>query len=306
MGCIESSSTHVIDLKGKPQRVLDDFTVIIPTVGRRILEKCLESVSNGSCLPRSLILIDQGQNPLVPTWLNNLAGIGVQASYFRSSKRSPSSARNLAIEQIRSSFVAAIDEDCVAENNWLENMEIQLRNNPSAIITGRVLPAGEGMVPSVVTSMESCVYDQPSLRVHSQLASGNMGFALQTARKIGPFDENLKAAEDNDWGYRALHIGIPIIFAPEIIVYHFHWRDAAQLIETYQNYAWGQGAFFGKHLRKGDLAMILRSVLFMYRGIRSLIYGVVSGDFNRRIYGRARIARFLPGLISGFRGLTSL
>jgi hypothetical protein len=132
-----------------------------------------------------------------------------------------------------------------------------------------------------------------------------MGFALRIAQYIGPFDRDLFTAEDNDWAYRALRAGIPILYAPEIVVYHIHWRDKAQLAAVYRAYAWSQWAFYGKHLRQGDWSMLLRTTISLFRGVKSLINGVLHNDYGQRADGYARLTLLLPGLVAGLRGLGS-
>jgi len=298
----QSSQRPVAETGAKSRRILDDVTVIIPTVGRPILQRCLQSIADGTVLPACIIAIDQGDNLGVADWLRSIDAKGLEIFHLRSTERSPASARNRGIEQVQTLFVAAIDDDCFVEKDWLEKMERQLHQNPTAIITGRLEPAGDGTPPTLATSAVPCLYNRPSVRIHNPLASANMGFALRTALHIGPFDENVCPAEDNDWAYRALRLGVPILYAPEIVVYHFHWRDKTQMAAVYQAYAWSQGTFYGKHLRRGDWLMLLRTAVTLFRGVRSLIIGALNNDYNRRVDGYARLTFLLPGLVAGLRG----
>ena len=283
-------------------RVLDDFTVIIPTVGRPILERCLQSVATGTVLPARIIVIDQGDNPTVADWLQALEETNVKTLHLPSAERSPASARNRGIEQVQTSFLASIDDDCIPEKDWLENIERQLREHPTAIITGRVEPAGGRTSLGVVTSMVPCVHRRPSVRMLNPMPSGNIALALRTAQHVGPFDENLLTAEDIDWGYRALRFGIPIVYAPEVVVHHFHLRDMAQAGRVYRAYAYGLGMFYGKHLRRGDWSMLLRIAISLYRAVKNIIIGVLKKDYNSRTDGRCRLMFLLPGLVVGLQG----
>ncbi len=293
------------EMELESRRVLDDITVIIPTVGRAILQKCLQAIAEGTVLPACIIVIDQSDNLLVADWLNNLRKLGLDVRHLVSRERGPASARNLGLENVQTPFVAAIDDDCIAEKKWLEKMEMRLHQTPDVIVTGRVEPAGDGIAPTVVTSDVLKIHHRPSVRIPSPLTSGNMGFALRAARSIGFFDTGLITAEDNDWAYRALRADIPILYAPDVIVYHFHWRNKAELAATYRSYAWGQGAFYGKHLRKGDWSMIARVALSLFRGLRDLFYGVMTNDQSRWLNGSARVTWLIPGLVAGLRGLSS-
>lgn len=298
----ESSQRPVAETGAKARRILDDVTVIIPTVGRPILQRCLQSIASGTVLPARIIVVDQGDNPEITDWLHSIEALGLETFHLLSTERSPASARNRGIEQVQTLFVAAIDDDCFVEKDWLEIMERHLHQNPTAIITGRLEPAGDGIPPTIITSDVPCIYNRPSVRVHSPLASANMGFALRTAQQIGPFDGNVSPAEDNDWAYRSLRVGVPILYAPEVVVYHLHWRNKTQMAAVYRAYALSQGAFYGKHLRQGDWLMLLRTAITLFRGVRSLIIGALKNNYNRRVDGYARLTLLLPGLVAGLRG----
>ena len=302
---IVSLEKNTPEMETKPRQVLDDLTVIIPTVGRNILQRCLQAIADGAILPACIIVIDQGDNLLVADWLNHLKTLGLESLHLRSTEKGPASARNLGLERVQTPFVAAIDDDCIAEKDWLKMMEMQLHQNPGFIITGRVEPAGDGIAPTVVTSDIPRLYRRPSVRIPSPLTSGNMGVALQTARTIGLFDTGLITAEDNDWAYRALRASVPILYAPDVIVYHYHWRNKTELATTYRSYALGQGAFYGKHLRKGDWSMVLGIAISMFRGLRDLFYGVIKNNYTQRLNGITRVIWLLPGLVDGLRGLRS-
>src|SRR5690348_9046482 len=148
---------RVSETSAESRRILDDFTVIIPTLGRPILQRCLQSIADGAVLPARIIAID-GDNHAVGDWLHSMEEIGIETLHLHSMERGPAPARNRGIEQVQTRFVAAIDDDCVAGKDWLEKMERQLRQHPTAIITGRLEPAGDGIPPTVVTSAVPCVY----------------------------------------------------------------------------------------------------------------------------------------------------
>jgi GT2 family glycosyltransferase len=288
-----------------PRRAFQDLTVVIPSLGRPLLRGCLRSIARGTVWPASIIVVDQGDNPEAAVWLNDLAVTGLKTSHLPSAGRSPASARNRGMEQARTTFLAFIDDDCLAESDWLEKMEIRLLQNPGSIVTGRLESSSKGIPPTLITSKTPRLHTRPSIGRMSPLASANMAFALLTARRIGPFDEKLLAAEENDWAYRALRVGIPILYAPEIVAYHIPWRDNSRLAATYRLYARTQGAFFGKHLRRGDWSMLLAAGISLIRGGRGLLAGILHNDHDRRAKGLAKLILLLPGLAAGWRGRNS-
>jgi hypothetical protein len=60
-----------------------------------------------------------------------------------------------------------------------------LRDNPEAIVTGRVEAAGEGVLV-VVTSLEPAVYHRPRLKFDS-MSGGNMGTSMSVIERVGFF-----------------------------------------------------------------------------------------------------------------------
>ena len=124
---------------------------------------------------------------------------------------------------------------------------------------------------------------------------------MDIVRRIGPFDEHpcLASAEDSDYGYRALRLGIPIAYDPEVVLYHYHWRDAGQRAERYGDYARSQGGFYGTHLRRGDGLILLQAARDLARSPLRWARGVLSRDRELTENGRASTLNLLPGIIAG-------
>lgn len=279
--------------------VLSDVSVIIPTLGRPLLRDAMQSIVDGTAWPALLVVLDQSSSSAVATWVAELRARGMAAEHIPSTQRGVAAARNRALERLRTRFVAVNDDDQLVEPEWLERMVAHLRAHPDVIVTGRVMPERDG-VPSVKTSPDSATYTRPSL-VSDPLYAGNMGCALATIARIGPFDEDplLRSAEDCEWCYRALRAGVPIVYNPAVGVLHRDWRDPAQLAATYRNYARSQGGFYGKYLRRRDWFIALRASADVARGLRRWIRGVVGQDTQRAAMGRAFVVDLMRGIGTG-------
>lgn len=283
--------------------VEDDVTVIIPTLGRAVLEACLRCLAGGATWPAMVIVIDQGRNPKAAGWMESLRQAGIDAIYIPSNRHGRSAGINRGFERVRTRFVAITDDDCFVTSEWLAGMTARLRQEPGAIVTGRVEPAGhETVALSVVTSREEMRYERPHLRVHPFIG-GNAGLSMETVRRIGPFDEHecLAAAEDSDYGYRALRLGIPIIYDPELVVFHFQWRDADARAARYKDYARHQGGFYGKFLLRGGWLIPLQAGRDLVRGPVRWIRGILKRDRDMIDRGRADTLHLLPGILAGIK-----
>jgi GT2 family glycosyltransferase len=285
----------------KHRSVLEDVTIVIPTLGRSILEECLYWMAVGAAWPGSLIVVDQGSSSQVANWITALRSMGINAEYVPSTQRGRAAGINRGLERVQTQFVAVTDDDCFVASDWLEMMVTCLRRNPEAIVTGRVEPAGDEVI-LVVTSQTPAVYHRPRLKFDA-MSGGNMGTSMSVIGRVGYFDEDprLRTAEDGEWSYRALRAGVPIIYAPEVIVRHYGWRDGGERSIQYKAYARSHGGFYGKYLRKGDWFIGLRALIHHVRALRRWVRGIVTRDQELAAYGRAYLTGLLPGIIAGCR-----
>ena len=124
---------------------------------------------------------------------------------------------------------------------------------------------------------------------------------------MGLFDEDLRLqmAEDGEFAYRALRSGTPIIYAPDVCVRHFGWRDEDQRVRQYADYARSHGGFYGKYLRQGDWFIAARALAHHIRAIRHWLRGARVKDPEMARIGKSYLFGLIPGIISGMRSRTA-
>jgi GT2 family glycosyltransferase len=281
---------------------LDDLTLVIPTLGRPILEESLQAIAVGDSWPARIVLVDQGSSTEVADWVRQLQRAGLDVLHLRPSERGRAKGVNRGIEQVRTRFFAVTDDDCLAESDWLTAMAARLRATPGAIITGRVEAEGESEVVALMTSRTPVTYTRPRLK-HDSMSGGNMGAAHAVVQRIGLLDEDpaLAAAEDCEYSYRALRAGIPITYAPEVVVRHVGWRDQTHRAAQYQLYGRSLAGFLGKYLRRGDAFIGLRLVIHTLRSLRRCLRGMITGDQEAMLNGLGYMRGLFPGLRAGWR-----
>jgi GT2 family glycosyltransferase len=142
------------------------------------------------------------------------------------------------------------------------------------------------------------------LRRGGVLFPNNMLLPRAHVLELGGFDERFgpeEAAEDNEFCYRWLKAGNELRYEPSLMVNHHDWRSPEELERLYVRYARGEGFFYAKHLRRGDLRMLTFVVRDLYRALRGLASAVVK---RREAWTDPRrgILRGLPGgLVAGWR-----
>jgi cellulose synthase/poly-beta-1,6-N-acetylglucosamine synthase-like glycosyltransferase len=294
-----NSSNSILQMEFERKPLLNDISLVIPTLGRPILEQCLYWILLSSTWPACLIVVEQGANTDVAAWLERVQQIGIPVKHILSTQRGRSAGINRGLEQTSTRFVAITDDDCFVGEGWLRNMTTKLQEYPQAVVTGKVEAAGEDMVV-VVTSFTPSVQNRPRLKFDS-MSGGNMGTSLDIFRKVGLFEEDpiMATAEDAEWAYRALRMGISIRYEPDVILAHFGWRDTEKRVEQYHDYALSHGGFYGKYLRHGDLFILARATGHFFRAFRRWLRGTFNGDTELAQLGWAYCANLMPGIMLG-------
>jgi GT2 family glycosyltransferase len=277
-------------------------TVVVPTIGRSaVLRECLQTVV--ACRPRAaeILLVDQSHGPAVSALADELeeAGVRLVPSHGRGAAR----ARNDGLKAAAYGVVLGLDDDCTVSPDWVATGHRLATLRPGAIVTGRVLPVGDPRaVPSTID--EPIPRDLTRAPRAAFLYSNNMVLPRDAVLEAGGFDERFgpeEVAEDNELCYRWLKAGGELFYEPELFVRHHDWRPPEELERLYVRYARGEGFFYAKHLRCGDLAMLGFIARDLAWGVRSLASALVK---RRQPWTDSRrgILRGLPrGLVDGWR-----
>lgn len=278
-----------------------DITVVIPTLGRSILQRALDSIASGTLRPAEVIVVDQGQSGEVEEMLRSLQARGIPTRWIPSTERGRARGVNRGIQAATTRFVAITDDDCLVHPDWLELVRSRLADNPDCIVTGRV-DSGDETVLVGVHHEDSWEQRRPSVRF-DRLSGGNMALAKTTAERIGGLDEDplVITAEDAEFAYRALRAGVRIRYTPTIGVTHLGWRDEQQRDEQYASYARSHGAFYGKYLRRGDTFIAVRATLHWLRAFRRWTISTLRRDGERARYARQYVFGLFAGIREGFR-----
>jgi len=251
-------------------------SVVVPTLGRaELLERCLASVAACSPAADEILVVDQSGRPEIAELVD--ARGGVRARLVACSGVGVSRSRNVGLAAARNDVVLVTDDDCTVESDWVETAWRLMPADGRTILTGRVLPVGDPrFVPSTI--------DLPTRRDYTGKRRGGLLFGnnmvlprSSVLSDDGGFDERFgprEAAEDNEFCYRWLTAGRSLVYEPALVVFHHDWRTPEQLEELYVRYARGEGFFYAKHLRRGDVRMlrfIARDVLWSIRGLLSAV-----------------------------------
>jgi GT2 family glycosyltransferase len=225
------------------------------------LQRCLRSLGEGLSVPVEVVVADQSEGPETRRVVDELHAQGLPVRYLRARPGGLGASQNDAISGTSAPVVAVIDDDCVADEHWLEHVASAFDGDPElALLGGRVLPLGEP-APGLY-AVSSRVSDEPRTFVGDAMpwdvGSGN-NFAVRRSwfEHVGGCDERLgpgaplRGGLDMDLFHRLLRAGGHARYEPAVIVLHERATRAGRLARR-RDYGFGTGAAVAIWHRGGD------------------------------------------------------
>jgi glycosyltransferase involved in cell wall biosynthesis len=256
-----------------------------------------------------LLVVDQSTDGRTGDIVRGMTAQHPTLRYLHTDKAGLSRAYNIGIRATTSEILAFTDDDCVAPGEWLATIVAAFEAEPeSELMYGQVL---------LPTALADKADDVPTLPINApwrlnrrrapfQLYGMGANFAARRSlfERIGLFDEvlggggPLKSSQDFDLQYRAYIAGVTTTYRPDVRIDHYGLRLPEQWPATDRAYGTGDGAFYTKHARCGDVyALRLLIAQFLKIGAREALHTLGI----RRRYSRARYLRgYLAGIVGSF------
>jgi glycosyltransferase involved in cell wall biosynthesis len=118
-------------------------SIVIPTCNRRaVLEKCLQALVSQTYPNYEVIVVDDASIDDTPQMLAQFQSTHgeLEIRWYRNEVNSGANvSRNRGVKEARGEFVAFLDSDCIAENDWLERLQAGFTSDRVAACTGMVL-----------------------------------------------------------------------------------------------------------------------------------------------------------------------
>src|SRR3954454_22465208 len=187
--------------------VLDNCTVVVPTIGRPSLDVLLDALAGGSGpRPAELILVDDRPTgaPLSPQ-RPGLPPVRV----VRTGGGGPAAARNLGWRTARTEWIAFLDDDVVPDGDWYARLAADLADLPADVAgtQGRVrVPLPEDRKP---TDWERGTAGLAT----SSWITADLAYRRAALAAVGGFDERFPRAfrEDSDLALLVMDTGARLV-----------------------------------------------------------------------------------------------
>ena len=146
-------------------------------------------------------------------------------------RKFPGDARNVAISCAKGTVVAFIDADCVARNNWIEEISTA-HELPFWGIGGAIANGGPKNLCGWAAYFVEFSHWMPEspVRQMDDIAAANMSYKKQIFDICGQFIEGTYCS-DSDFHWRMKRKGYPLLFEPSISILHRSIDRAAPFLK---------------------------------------------------------------------------
>jgi glycosyltransferase involved in cell wall biosynthesis len=278
-----------------PAPIDASLTVVIPTNRREALPTVLASLAAQTDKDFDVLIVDNSRDGEVARTLTEFEGLVIKSCH----EPTPgvARARNRGLSEVTSEYTAWIDDDEVADPNWIAWLKRGFASpTKPAAVAGVMLPAeletnaqvnferyggfnkGRPMQPLELRAGAPSVAD-PLYPLPNFGSSGNMAFRTETLRAIGGFNNRLGTPKihggEDTWVFSfALESGATVLHLPPAVTWHYHRRTDAELEQQFFCYTAALTAYY--------TAVLLKSPKYVWRIIGFILPGVRRTIANRR------------------------
>ena len=238
-----------------------DISIILPTAnGRDVLFTCLESLLNQTYPLEKIELIvidDSNDQSLAQALDESECNKFFALKYIPLFHKGPAACRNAGIQQASSEVLAFIDDDCVADSDWVKLALQDHRLNPDKPVVGGLTYVSE----CESTSLVSQFLINSSIQPASDKNDIFFFPASNVSIKKRIFSEDLfneyfllPGGEDLEFFWRLFKRGYKFIWDRNIKVV----RTPNGFLQGFlkQAYGCGRGHLLVAHLHKGELPLL--------------------------------------------------
>ncbi len=236
------------------------ITVILCTRDRsEMMKRCLKSLLVQDYGPYEIILVENASKHfMIPPVLSSRP-----VRIFSYPIPGLSAARNLAVRQARGEVLAFLDDDAVAQPDWLRQGQKNFRDGSVGCVTGKILPlfletewqrrlASAGWFPSDSNRRE---FDQK----HFDPLQTSPGTGSNLFIRKQFFDQNcfpelfgpgtpVFAADEHYLFHDMIRADWKIVYDPDAVVHHDYASDRQSYENVIRKYSISRGAYLTKFL----------------------------------------------------------
>jgi len=216
-------------------------SIIILTRNRaHLLTKNFDSLIKQSIKPNEIIVIDNNSVDSTPQAIKKYQK-NLPIKTFKSLASGYSKLYNFGVQKASSKLLCFLDDDCVAEKNWLKSLINKHQQYPNSIIQGNAFSFPKDNLYAEIMGnhyqnwLKSNLIGKEELRF---LDNKNLAIPKILIEKYGGFSQKQNlGSEDIEFGLRMRKNGIKIIFQPKAIAWHHERNNFKDFVKQHYRIA---------------------------------------------------------------------
>ncbi|MCM8774227.1 MAG: glycosyltransferase family 2 protein [Candidatus Omnitrophica bacterium] len=194
------------------------------------IRHCLEAVLKQSYPLEEVIVIDDGSTDETARIVSAYPVRLIRHTH----NQGLATARNTAIKNIGTEFIAALDADCLPEADWLVQLMKRFSSPKIAGVGGKLLESYSNNVFDFWRAVHMRQHWEDEDRLPRFLFGSNTVFRKEALLAVGLYNEEFKNNyEDVDICQRLKKDGWFLIYEPKAIVHHLKKDDICSILENY-------------------------------------------------------------------------
>jgi glycosyltransferase involved in cell wall biosynthesis len=201
-----------------------EISIIIPSYNsENTIRKCLHSLLNQSCKDRyEIILVDSSKDKTPQIVKEHFPGI---TFVHLEEKTDPGTARNIGLGKAKGELIAFIDSDCIAAEDWLENIKKAHDSSGYNVVGGTVANGNKendwvGLAGYIAEFRE--FLPQRNRGDVQHIPTCNISYKRKIFDTFGLFQGKYYPQEDLVYNYNLVQNNEKILMEPSIRVSHNH------------------------------------------------------------------------------------
>ncbi len=214
---------------------MPELSIIIPTHNRpRLLERVVGQLQAQSvdAARYEVLVVDSASSDDTPQAVQRLAARHPNLKAFRTDRPGAAAARNMGLEAARAPLLVLLDDDILAEKDFLARVLAAAGDQPGRVLLGRIVaPWADSTDPFHRFLLESGDVNSYAFKNNDNVPAQFFYTACVAIPRevLGAtrFDENfvVYGIEDVEFGLRLLRGGARMVFRPEIEVRHEYFPE---------------------------------------------------------------------------------
>lgn len=280
--------------------------VILTYNSSRTIEKCLKSLENQTNKNFEVLIVDDDSTDnTIDLIKRNLKNYPFKIRFFRNGLHNISRGRNIGIKNAKTKYVAFLDSDAYADENWIKKILLNFDKDKELVLVS----GGEIQIFTNNFSKGVSINDRAIGKLTSnfwKMRGGNCAIDKIKLKNIY-FNENFMHNEESEFIYRLENLGFRWAYNKNMIIHHESRNDPKNFLK--QMYKYGMWrvyfSFYSKKFRLVDFypssLMLLTTILSFFNIYFLLIIPIFSliESLFVLFYMKSKF-KFLPYLFIGW------